>query len=152
MATIGRVNKIPISGYDIEWQISDFFSLSVIDNNESYSSPLFSFAGATWLLKMYPNGTRMGDACIIVFLKRKSSGPPIRLEFSLGLKTSTGRDPIEHYTYLFEEADEGYGFARCPSQSEILERESELMPSGILTIFCSLSCKELIDDTSKFIR
>lgn len=148
MGTTGRVNKVPIRGYDIEWQIPEFSNLT-----EDISSPTFSFAGAFWCLRIYLNchknhyrGRDLG-----LFLRRKSSGSPISLDFSLGLKTMEGKkDPEVHRSHIFREAEKGFGIPSCISATELMvARRSELLPSNILTVFCTLRYPESVEDESK---
>lgn len=148
METKGRVNKVLIRGYDIEWEIPEFSKLS-----EDRYSPTFSFAGALWCLRIYFNSPKNYDpgSDIGLYLKRKSSGPPINLDFSLGLKTVDGKkDPEVHRTHIFREADKGFGIPSCISTTKLLiARRSELLPSDVLTVFCTLRYPESIEDESK---
>lgn len=154
MKTIGKVNaNLPI--YEFEWTISNFFSL-LEDYDIIYKSPSFSFDGATWYLKIYPNGDINDDSFgyVDLELRRKSSGPPYRLEFSLSLKTLEGNKEEEwQKTCIFEAANgnQSHGVACFIARSKILERKSELLPSGALTVVCTLRSPKFTEDASKYL-
>lgn len=154
MKTIGKVNaNLPI--YEFEWTISNFFSLSE-DDDIIYKSPSFAFDGATWYLKIYPNGDKTDDSVgyVDLELRRKSSDPPYSLEFSLSLKTLEGKKDTEWQdTCIFEteNGNQSCGVARFMPRSEILERKSELLPSGALTVVCTLRSPKFTEDASKYL-
>lgn len=156
MATIGDVSEEWV--FVAEWKIKDFLSVSNIDN-EFLCSPLFSFANASWYMRLYPNGiTRINLAdgqetnsigYIDIHLCRSSPGPPISLEFSLGLKTVDGKfDPARHYTYLFRKTGK-LGSLRFFKRSVLLEMQNEFIPSGVLTLICKMKHPEPAKITSK---
>lgn len=104
---VGEVSEI--SGeITVEWKINEFFSLPA-KVDAFYNGPVFSFAGASWHLRIYPNGeveATMTDGRITnsegsigLFLRRTSAGPPIHLEYSLGFKTMEGK-VIQRYISL----------------------------------------------------
>lgn len=138
------------AGVDVEWRIDNFFSLTETDG-EWYSSPYFPFDGETWNLWIYPNGWSGSesqghiDLDIVTLL----SGPPIRLEFSLSLKTVKGeKDHAEHSTKLFEGLDT-HTIRKFLSRSELLRRWSELVPSGVLTVVCTMKKSTSAESASK---
>lgn len=157
MGTVGELSENP-GEFAIEWRIKDFFSpLPEIDT--SYFSPVFTFAGASWKFEIFPNGrkecymsdgkTKNTEGTIALYLHRQSSGPPINLEYSLGLKMLDGNENHKrHLTYNFEKKI-GYGFAEFLSISKILEKKSELVPSDALTVVCKMKYPKTADISSK---
>lgn len=151
MATVGKVNKIPISGYDIEWHIPEFSVLV-----EHYTSPIFSFADAQWSLKLYLNNYKviMSDSLdwrsppvdhVVLSLTKNSSGPPIRMEFSLGFKNAEGKkEPDIHYTYIFQETDTDFSVSF--NQLSAINFPGR---NDTLTVLCTLKHPETIEDQSK---
>lgn len=153
MGTIGKVNKNSKHIYEFEWTISNFFSLSEEDDI-SYNSPSFSFDGATWYLKVYPNGDKEYDSIgyVDLVLYRKSPGPPYSLEFSLSLKSLEGKKVGEwNEIFIFEEAFKSRGLSCFMSRSEIFEMESELLLSDALTVVCTLKCPKSTADASRYL-
>ena len=149
MAVIGELEEIP-KELTVQWKIIEFFSIS----EEVCISRFFSFTNECWYLRMYPNGNKRisgTNGCISVYLCRKSSISPIKLKFSLSVKATAKEKVSEtHQTYIFRVAEEGCGVHKLISKLELLEKKSELMPSDILTILCTLKRPESQDDTSKF--
>lgn len=158
METIGRINKVQyhtIRGYDFEWQIPEFVPLDLPDD---ISSPTFSFAGALWCLRMYLNCMAKDDIGMIIrrndgiglFLRRKSSGSPISLDFSLGLKTNGTKYKEVHRSHIFREAEKGFGIPNWISYDDIMViRNMQVSPSNSLTVFCTLRYSESEEDESK---
>lgn len=102
MSEIGELDE---RGFVVEWTVRDFFSLpAAVD--EWYFSPPFSFGGAQWYLKMYPNGRKKhkSEGFIGVFLCLDSPSSPIQINLSMGLKTSKNTVAEEKCgTHNFEE-------------------------------------------------
>lgn len=143
MTAIGEVNTISNvlqSEHEIEWKISNFSSLSNGTDN-FYESPSFSFADESWYLRVRPNGdvSKGSVGSVGLYLMKSSTGPPIKMTYTLGLKSFKGEKDSEfHRTYNFILGDAGYGVHGCIVKSELLERMSDLMPTDVLTLFCNL--------------
>lgn len=121
--------------------------------DECYHSPPFSFDGARWYLEIYPHGeTEYGSVGYVgLYLARESDGPSIQLNFSLGLKTSNNETACEQYcTNLFGEEFDIYGCFEFLKRSILVERFSELVPSGHLTCVCRIKHPESPHAESKF--
>lgn len=147
METIGEVSLTDIA---VEWKIKELFSLSP-EVGKSFDSPRFSFAGTSWFLRIYPNGTAgRTEGFLNLFLRNAISGPPICLDFDLGLKNNDGKinPEIIHNTYTFGKTD-GYGKYEFIHRSQLLEKKSELMPSGILTLVCRIRYPTPPENSSK---
>lgn len=140
MATIGNIFEYP-GEIKFEWEISDFFSLSK-EKDIFYKSPKFYFSGASWRLWIFPNGeeTRYkSNDGIGIYIIRTSTGSPISLNFTLGLKTISGN--IKEFCRsadIFYDSQFLTGHNKFIKRSMLLENKSELIPSGVLTIICIL--------------
>lgn len=142
MPTIGDVSTISmVKSHRVEWKILNFTSLT----KRKYSSPPFSFAGECWILVMCPNGSQSVNSAlrISLFLVKKSCGPFVLLNFSLGLKTLTGRKFVQRYHYnKFEKRNNAMG-------NEQFISRSDLFGSGAITVFCNLKYPKTGVNTSK---
>lgn len=147
MQTIGEISEIPV-GFAVEWRIKEFFSLS--PEVRYFDSPTFSFDGTSWVLRIYPNGT-LGtpDGFIHLFLRRETSGPPISLDFDLGLKNFDGKiNPEKHFTRTFV-TKQGFGEPQLINRTQLLEEKFELVPSNILSLVCRIRYPTSPDISSK---
>lgn len=133
-AMIGEVAEVEEAGV-VEWTVRDFFSLPV-RVGDRYVSPPFPLHGARWRFAMLPNGEKKheSEGYIDVHFRRDSSGSPIQLSFSFGLKTSKGELAKEtHATRYFEEQFNSFGCLRFLKRYVLRERKFELAPLGHLT-------------------
>lgn len=149
---VGTISAKGAKGLDLffEWNIENFLSLSVEDGSY-YTSPEFELDGLSYRLVIYPNGWFGSDSVeyIDFFLFKESCGPPISVDFCIALKTlSAEKDSERHCTEVFEGVD-FYGFPRSISRSDLLRRESELMPSGIMTVICIMKSTTSAGSASK---
>lgn len=151
MVSIGEINEIPTRLYEFHWEIPDFFSISLGDG-DYICSPQFSFACASWCLMIYPNGQSEHNSIgyIGLYIWRKSSGPPIQLKYSLGLKTVEWKNENEkHRVRVFENTSAAYGVHKFLSRAELMKRKSQLMSDDVLTVFCNLKHPQTTKSTSK---
>lgn len=151
MEAIGKVNTIPV--YHVEWIIPNFFSLSKEDSRYYDSCP-FTFNGETWYLRIYPNGDEDEDSVgyVDIFLKRKSTGPSISVDFSLYLKSVNGKEiEKEQYSCIFGEKNDACGCCCFISRSRLLRKRFELVPFDELTVVCTLKYSSSVKDASKSI-
>lgn len=156
MTTIGYMNIIPVEtnvlegSLHIEWKIFNFTSYSDEDGR-NYFSPIFTFADERWNLEIYPNGRQKVDSSgyICLYLVKKSSGPSVILEYSLGLKTLNGKKFVEHYrTHKFKRINQAGGVHKCILRSDLLKR-SDFLPIDHLTVFCHLKYPKSAVNASK---
>lgn len=142
MTKIGEVSTNQKEhGVDIEWTISDFFSLSEKDG-VGYWSPLYSFDSYSWFLGIYPNGARSTDSLghidLYLELNKKTLDLPIRVDFSIAIKTANGqKDHERHFTKDFN-GRKRHDFLRFITKSDLSMRVSDLTPSGVLTVVCTM--------------
>lgn len=146
MGTIGKLSEIT-GEFVVEWRIEEFLSLPA-EVDICYEGPLFSFASVPWHLRIYPNGRTKNltvdgkivnsEGLIGLYLRRATIGPFINLEYSLGLKTLDGKiNPEKQLSYNFEKFPQ-FGNLRFISRSELFEKKSEFVPSGVLTVVCKI--------------
>ena len=150
MATIGKVHDVP-KELNFEWRINDFFSLSE-KVGESYSSPSFLLAGEFWYFRIYPNGkSEIYSGFVSVFLMRKLKKPTISMEWSFSLKSCDKKRIHEStHKYAFDTSGNGCGAGEFLERSMLSEKKSELVPSGSLTIICTVeSYSKSTDDAGK---
>lgn len=156
MTTIGNISINPVetnvleTSLQIEWKIFNFTSLSGEDDS-CYYSPPFTFAGECWNLKVYPTGRQKVDSSgyICLYLVKKSSGPSVVLEYSLGLKTLNRKKFVEHSRmHKFKRINQALGVHKCVLRSDLLKR-SEFLPIDHLTVFCHLKYPKSAVNESK---
>lgn len=149
MAPVGIVDKV---SKVFEWRIPHFFSL-LEGKDKHVNSHSFSFAGEFWYLSIFLDG-RQADKepvrCIGITLARYCSGPAINLDYSLSLKTSKGEIVNElHHQKSFTKSRVAAGSFRHISKDELSARKSELLPSDILTVLCTIKYTKSIGNKSK---
>lgn len=141
MAAIGRLNA-NAKEVDIEWKIRNFSSFRT-EIAKYCSSPAFHFANSSWCIHIYPNGvTADSRGFISLYVCRETFGRPVSLEWSIGLKSSDGKICEEkHSINVFKKKQKSLGYDKFLSRSVLLERESELTPSDVLTVtlFCTVT-------------
>lgn len=149
-STIGELRGIK-SDMEIEWIINDFSIFSAVIDTK-YMSPSFDFAGASWSLWIFPNGTTKYNSegkveCYLV----KITGPSITLSYILGLKKADGNlDEKCKQTMTFKEIEGGFGCLKIISTSELLKRKSDLAPNNVFTIICKITGEKVNIDSSKW--
>lgn len=139
MATIGKVQSIKRE-FNFEWQIENFLSLPEEDG-KSYTSPSFSFAGESWHLRIYPHGELENNsvAYVGVYLIRNMSVHPITLALFLGIKAVDGEKEHEiQIICVFDKENDGYGTSKLLKRSTLSQKKSEIVPSDVLTIVCTI--------------
>lgn len=150
MAKIGDLCEI---GGEVifEWKIKDFLSLPD-EKNVFYYSSTFYFADASWNLKIYPFGVaeNQSEGYIGLYLLKRSYSRPISVNYTMGLKTlDRNKDPNHNFSYVFDQKDSGYGTPKLISRSALSEKKSDLTPSDILTVICTLKHNESKDTKGK---
>lgn len=123
---------------------------------QSYIFICWCFLGC---LRMYLNCQRKGPIGfgmkddIGLFLRRKSSGSPISLDFSFGLKTWDGGKYYKvHRSHIFREAEKEFGAPSWITYACIeFSRSTRVLPSNSLTVLCTLRYfeSEAEEDESK---
>lgn len=151
MEDIGDVCEIR-GEVTFEWQVKDFSSLS--EKNKYYTSSKFYFCGASWLLKLFPNGMpeeERTDGWIGVFLIKTSSDTSVTLDYSLGLKTIDKKiDSEVDISHVFDRKNSGRGIPKLLQRSILFEKKSNLLLlSDTLTVICTTKNSDSTDVTGK---
>lgn len=151
MTTIGEIKKIKKEfDLDIEWNIKNFLSLSKKDGYFAWSDG-FVFNDQTWVLVIYPNGASWDNSQGYISLGLcRSIGPEIRQEFFLSLKAVNGKNDYErHCTEMFQDL-KAHVIPQFISRPELTRQESELLPSDVLTVICTMKSSKSTKNESKF--
>lgn len=150
MAIVGEVNTRDQSIFVIEWTIRNFFSLS--SEVKNCHSPLFSFGGADWRLKVYPYGQKEknSEGNIDVYLIRCTAGPPIDMKYSFSLKKLDNKmHTLKYYEFTFQQKLHFHGSLNLVNRSKLLESKSEFSSSDQLTWVCQIVSTDV---SSKFYK
>lgn len=128
---IGKVEKKTlVEETEIEWKITDFFSLF---ENERFQSPIFCFANVSWYLAIFPQCSEKKK--FIRLYLRNDILREYPVEYSFGLTKHDGS--VEQLMKGILKGNQGYN-EQCEAsfikESEVRQRHSELVPSGIITI------------------
>lgn len=135
----------------IEWRIKEFSQLNQ-EIDKRYASPKFYFSGASWAIRLHPNGETQykSNGWLSLYVIRQSSGSPVTLEFSFRFKSIDGKnDSLVTSTRDFNKKEDGWGSNKIILKSALMERKSEFLPSDILTVVCTLKNKERNDVARK---
>lgn len=120
-------------------------------DEKNYFSRSFTFQYAVWYLAIRWWKT---EGYLVVYFKRESSGPPIQVFYSLGLKTSNNEIAEErHYTSHFggkQRYDMGFRAVHFIKRCELIETKSELLPLNRLAWVIRLKHHEATDAAGKF--
>lgn len=149
MAATGKMRYIT-KEFNFEWQIEDYFS-----HISSCRSPSFSFAGELWHFWIYPSGQSNlnSQECVCLYLYRETSGPPISLSWSWGLKTFDGKIDHEEQCKRVLVNTMPHGTIRFVNRYTLKEKKSELVPYDVLTIVFTVECCSRSNDgASKSIK
>lgn len=140
MSGIGRTGELCESKL-IEWNIIDFYSLSETKET-SYESPSFTFYNATWHLRIYPGGARNAERGFLsLYLEKETRCPsPGNLSVTFCIRKTDGTviKPI-HGDLSMATRSLGLACNNFFDKSVLKRSESELLPSGVLTIHCTLN-------------
>lgn len=153
MPVTGKLSLRPNSeGIDVEWSIKNFFSLSDTDG-VCYSSPDFSFNGDKWYLGIYPNGSQFTGSSehIDLGLGQHLISTSVYLEISFSLKTVEKEKNKKKHVKYFGDNNIYNAFHRFISRSELLRRQSELVPQDVLTVVCKIKKASSARYGSKYI-
>lgn len=130
--TVGSLQEA-IEEMSVVWRIPDFFSLPD-EVNSRYCSTAFQFLGKSWYLGMCPKE----EGWIGVHLYSKTICIPLTVAFSISLNTVDGKKYNEfNFTHFFGKST-GYGSRALVRRSQLIEKKDMLVPSDVLTIFCSV--------------
>ena len=137
---IGNVEKKK-EAMEIEWEITDFFSIAA--QEKEFKSASFSFANTSWHFRQRPQ-SKMESGFLYLYLVQtgnlKSS-----VEYDFGLKKLDGciEYPVKGIINCYVNTtpwlkNERHSDAMYLNWAEMQQRQSELAPSGVLIITCTL--------------
>lgn len=118
----------------IEWKVVDIFADVEDENFKCFVSPTFSFADATWRLLLAGKFLSNPESTSLILMRNEHRN--CSLEYTFGLKKLDGS--VELLDRGIMKDDQKRSEHRFIKLSEVLRRKSELAPSGIVTITCSL--------------
>lgn len=125
----------------IEWKIADFFPFS--ENRTEIRSSAFYFANGLWHLRLLPK-SRLQPG-FMYWCLANTKGPRCSVEYSYGLRKQD--DSVEYLSKgILQEKDE-HSPLYYIEISEIQHRKSELVPSNVLNITCTL--KRITTDSDR---
>ena len=131
---------------EVEWKIRDFFSTAEDENFGYHQTESFSFAGVLWHLKLWPEFQGMFDEMRLLLERENLVECPIA--YYLSLKRVDGN--LEQISSGVLENDRGKTFYYPIKRSELIRRKEELVPSGVLTVMCSLKLGANTHSTETF--
>lgn len=127
---VGTVEKKTlVEEIEIEWKISNFFSLLKYDY---FKSPIFCLGNGSWYLKMFPICTTEE------FMRLYLCNATVReypVEYTFGLEKGDGSvEQLMKGILKGNQNSQSTSEAEFLKKTEVHQRKSELVPSDILTI------------------
>lgn len=137
---IGEISKA--SGkVALEWKIDNFFSYT--EKNSEYFSSEFSILNLTWQISVRPNGKASDNSTgwVSLFLYRVDNGVSKSIDFSFGIK-SKKQFIVNKGETTWQSDNEGWGWPMFIEKSTLKQWKENVVPSGNLTIICSIIVKD----------
>lgn len=130
---------------EISWKVHNVLSLP---ETVGYfvQSPSFSFAGATWALRMYPYGHRKKSQSYIelAITRLNSEIPQHYLFYRFGFKTRRGKECETCLrSSLFQNNPHEWVVPHYLQKVELMKKKDNIAPKGILTITCQVRTKKI---------
>lgn len=141
IGTIAEFNR----KVDFEWEIRDFFSYT--EQNSRYYSPSFPVLDSTWQIEFWPNfaSNDSSTSYVSLYLCKINNKTPKNVHLTFFIKTSTGAfENQKEKTCTF--TDQGLGWAQFIDRNQLVTYKGKYVPSGTLTIICSLIIKTCEQD------
>ena len=131
------------NSFKLEWKIDNFFSYS--EEDIRLKSPDF-LACTVWYIQIAPNGLtkHSSNGHVSLYLYSRSELPKT-VEYRLGIKTVNNTidyEKVDVHTFC----NLGRGYHWFLKRSDLLQRKSELVPSGSLTVACTVTGKNNVSD------
>lgn len=133
IGTIAELNRT----VDFEWEIRDFFSYT--EQNSRYYSPPFPVLDSTWQIEFWPNfiSNDNSTSYVSLYLSKINNKTPKNVHLTFFIKTATGTyENKKEKSSTF--TDQGLGWAQFIDRNQLLVYKGKFVPSGTLTIICSL--------------
>lgn len=144
----GNIGKI---SEEFDWQIPRFISLPT-KPDECEDSHIFSFAGESWYMCIYPMGiTKFNKVGHVgLYLKKCRSLKSINLEYTFSLRTLEGEKfQEEHCMDNFTNAAKRHGICSYITRQQLFKNKSELLPDGTLTVVCTMKYSKPMENDGK---
>lgn len=122
----------------LEWKIANFFSLSATKGSY-YISPSFLFGKTSLHLRIYPAGHAGAKSGFLSVFLENEGKDPLHVNITLHIKKTDGTMTGGRSADVCIESSMGY--VNFYERSCLQQNESEMMPSGSLTIVCTLKPK-----------
>lgn len=125
---------------NIVWNVADFFSLPE-EMGYRIESPVFTFFGMSWFIRLFPNGEAKNDreGWIGLFLVRGiDSGGNCFINFTLGIRRVDGTDCNAISDEGFFNIGEGWGYSKYIQRSVLKRKITQVETQGTVTFFCRL--------------
>lgn len=149
---IGEVKKISLV-QQIEWSIPDYFVVAEDGEDLCLASSTFPVTGVLWHLRLWPSYEHLVVACEAYGARpggylASDAHREYSLEYTFGLKKCNGT--IKHLNKGIIEKNQSrnidkYDFIK---KTQLLQRKSELVPSGVLTIVCTMQWMTEVSQSS----
>lgn len=141
---IGTIAELNRTVY-FEWEIRDFFSYT--EQNSRYYSPPFPVLDSTWQIEFWPNFISNDNSIsyVSLYLSKINNKIPKNVHLTLFIKTATGTyENKKEKSCTF--TDQGLGWAQFIDRNQLQTYKGKFVPSGTLTIICSLIIKTCEQD------
>lgn len=133
LGVIGKVGELKF-----EWEIANFFSLSATKTSY-YNSPSFIFQKNSLHLQIFPAGNINAKTGFLSVFLANESNDPLHVNNTLRIKKADGTMIGGGSANVCVKSSMGY--RNFYERSCLQQNESEMMPSGTLTIVCVLKPK-----------
>ena len=150
MSSRQEIGEISVKSCKLEWKIDNFFSYR---QDMTLESPDFPILDTMWYLKISPDDfiESSSKEYVSLCLRRRDYKIPQTIEYRLGLKNVNNTidyERVEIATFI----DCGWGYPEFVKRSDLLQRKCELVPSGSLTVACTVTGKNVTSnlDSSKY--
>ena len=145
MSSGEEIGLVSVKNCKLEWKIDNFFSYN--EEDLQLNSPDFLVLNTMWYIQICPNGSTRHNSkgCVSLYMYRKDDKDPQTVEYRLGIKNVNNTVECE----LIDVATistSGWGYHKFIKRSDLLQRKSELVPSDILTVTCTIMMKNNTSD------
>lgn len=140
---IGSITKCSRNIF-FEWEITDFFSYT--EENAQYFSPEFQVLNSIWCVAICPNRIVLVNdrpaSFISLFVCNVSDNSPDIIELQLSIKDSNDQPCFKKRKTISDKTKMTIGWNQFIERMRIELDVKELVPSGTLTVVCSILVKE----------
>lgn len=121
-----------------EWRITRFFSISEYKlDAEYYESPIFSIEGAPLFFSLFPRNMHHPE-CATLYLNSKVYRE-FSIKYNFGFRKLDGSvEQLKNGSGIMNGKEKRCALSSDIVLAEVLERKSELVPSDVLTVTCTI--------------